>query len=284
MSLHPPSAPPASDEAQVARVRLWTLPLFFFGWVLIWWLLERNRILPQQPYGSVWIPVFIWWLRDAAPRPFSLRAVMGQPPKRSDYGWIGLLLVGCLCARFVWWSVKFLRTGQPPNALAFNFPSHPTLVASLVATLVAPVMEELLFRRTLFRKWRLRIGSRKALLLTSILFGLPHWGELIPSTLMGVTFVLLYTSTRSLWSPMLFHIINNAMSLPLAYASPIHIALETWWKQASYVLVLLLGSGAWLWFMLRSLRTLGDPLPPDSPLLQAAITPPSAPTAHSARS
>jgi len=245
-------------------------------------MLQRRGILPEQPYGAVWIPVFGWWLIEAAPRPFSPRAVLGQLPRHSDYAWIALLLVSCFCARFAWWSVRFLQTSQPPNAFAFSFPSHSGLAATLVTILVAPVMEELLFRRTLFRKWRFRIGPRKALLLTSILFGLLHPGEVVPSTLMGLTFVLLYTSTRSLWPPLLLHIVNNAMSVPLAYASPVHIGLETWWKLAGYVLVLLLGSAAWLWFMLRSWRTLGDPLPPDSPQLPAAVIPVVAKNVHHA--
>jgi hypothetical protein len=103
----------------------------------------------------------------------------------------------------------------------------------------------------LFRKWRLRFGPGKALL-------------------------LLYTWAGTLCAPLLLHMANNALGIALGEWGPLRVNVDTWWKLASFVPVLLIGGALWLRFLLQSWHTLSDPLPPDS--LQPAPVPlPSVP-------
>lgn len=89
----------------------------------------------------------------------------------------------------------------------------------LSAIVLAPVAEELLFRGYLFGVWRnTAIGLPGALLLTSLLFTVAHWGQygIIPlgfifcfSIVMG----LAREKSGSVWVPIILHGVMNSVSL-----------------------------------------------------------------------
>lgn len=84
-----------------------------------------------------------------------------------------------------------------------------------VTILVAPIVEELFFRGVLFNKWSESLGTKKALFLTSFLFGVLHIGSspiFIGQLLAGFLFCLVYMRTKSLVFPILLHIVNNIIS------------------------------------------------------------------------
>jgi hypothetical protein len=94
------------------------------------------------------------------------------------------------------------------------------LVTSLVAiaTLVAPVAEELIFRAGLFRYFRTRAPRWVALLLTSLLFGALHvtWGgkfeglsSLVPLTVLAVVFCVAYERTGLIGTTIVAHALFN---------------------------------------------------------------------------
>jgi membrane protease YdiL (CAAX protease family) len=135
---------------------------------------------------------------------------------------------------------------------------------------LAPVIEELLFRGTLFRSCRVRFGPGKAALLSSVIFAALH-PDSLSVFVSALTYVLAYTRTRSLWAPLLLHGLNNGVWFLLterfSWDAP-ELEFQGRWQFGIVALVLLLGVGVWLQFVRKSWRTLGDPLPPDS--LQAA--------------
>jgi membrane protease YdiL (CAAX protease family) len=94
--------------------------------------------------------------------------------------------------------------------------------------LTAPFAEELLFRGMVFRWLRDRLGLWSGLALSSILFAVihgPYWwlsGEKLGMELVcSLTFLVglgllmagLFQATRSLWTPLVFHGINNLLSM-----------------------------------------------------------------------
>ena len=91
-------------------------------------------------------------------------------------------------------------------AKAFSLP-HMVLML-LVAGLVAPVLEELVFRGFLYRAWERRWGWLPAMVLTSALFAVYHpnfWSAFLSS----VVFVCLYRRTGSLRAAILAHVVTN---------------------------------------------------------------------------
>lgn len=91
------------------------------------------------------------------------------------------------------------------------------VAAALVAVLVGPFIEELLFRGFLQAFVAQVVGERWALVLTSALFARLHGLAGLP-VLFGLSLFLgwLQQRTRSLWVPWSAHALNNAVTLALA--------------------------------------------------------------------
>ena len=79
---------------------------------------------------------------------------------------------------------------------------------SIIAVIVAPVIEELLFRGLLLQRWALRWGTMTGVILSSALFAIGHV-ELLGHFVFGVAMSALYLRTRSLWVPISAHALNN---------------------------------------------------------------------------
>jgi membrane protease YdiL (CAAX protease family) len=95
-----------------------------------------------------------------------------------------------------------------------------------MATVIAPVCEELFFRGFLhgwFCAWMPRPVSW---VVTSALFAAAHWHfpTFLPLFLLGGVLVLLYEITGSLWTSVLLHTLFNSITLVVAlrFAPPTH--------------------------------------------------------------
>lgn len=85
--------------------------------------------------------------------------------------------------------------------------------ATIVPVIVAPFLEELLFRGILFRKFEDMYGTLVALLVSSAFFGFAHFANpnsgVLPAIFIAIEAGLLlgmaYVATRSLWLPMGLH-------------------------------------------------------------------------------
>jgi membrane protease YdiL (CAAX protease family) len=99
----------------------------------------------------------------------------------------------------------------------FTTSNSPLLVLALtiVATVVAPLSEELLFRAGLFRIFRRFLPRWGALLLSGALFAALHWNvvHFLPLTVLGVVFALAYEKSGSLVVPVVAHGLFNLNSI-----------------------------------------------------------------------
>jgi membrane protease YdiL (CAAX protease family) len=274
-------------EDRISRVRPWTLiPVLLLpsvAWNLLSDPLGVSRELRQQVFQLLLYGLlFSWWLWNAAPRPFSVQAAMGRPPNLAGWGVVAVALFGLTCLRFIWRLVPHgseildaFSSGGPFSYTAAK--AAPTFFNLLVAVVLPPITEELVFRGTLFRKWRERWGPVMALLLTTVIFAVFH-ADHVGVLLSGLTYALVYTRTRSLWPPVVIHALGNGLLYGLDVLSylwdgPKLINLRSPLEYGVFALVLLVGVVLWLGFVVKSWRTLGDPLPPDS--LQPAPAAPS---------
>lgn len=268
-----PSSPRVqSYEERISQVRLWTL-LPVLGVPLLAWRLTSDHLAVPSDVSQVvsqlltgGLPI-VWWLLAVAPRPYSVPAAIGRCPDRAGWGLAAQALFGASCLRLIWWLSPHAPEIMSAVGRGLGFSFSPGLVSpepfKIFATVVLmPVAEELIFRGTLFRKWRVRWGPVTAVLLSSCIFGVLH-DERVTSVLMGVTLALLYTRTGSLLPALVVHGANNAVAA-LSNLRPKLIQLDRSWEYAVFALVLLIGVAAWLHFVLKSWRTLGAPLPPDS--------------------
>lgn len=102
-----------------------------------------------------------------------------------------------------------------------NADSPLTLVVMLaLATVIAPVTEEMIFRGGLFRYLRTRVPRAWALLVPALLFGALH-GNLaafLPLVGLGIVFALAYERTGSLLVPIIAHGLFNLNTILLVIA------------------------------------------------------------------
>jgi membrane protease YdiL (CAAX protease family) len=84
---------------------------------------------------------------------------------------------------------------------------------ALLGVVIAPVVEELVFRGIVLRRWAFKWGVWRGLLASSAVFGLLH-GPSAPGLIaFGVVMGLVYIKTSNLWVPIGCHMLNNALAL-----------------------------------------------------------------------
>lgn len=285
--VHFVSPPSESFESRLSRVSAWTLVPAYGGALLAGSLIKHG--LGVSAYASlqltnaiVFSSLLVWWLVLAAPRPFSVGVTMGRPLHLAGCGLAMVAGLGVSCLSYIeLLSGNFLdlwraATSGGPSTIRLTGADPANLVALLFLVAVGPLVEELVFRGTLFRVWRARWNPVLALLASSALFGLLHPLK-VSSFLAAVTFVLLYTRTRSLWATVLAHSLGNGTvavmgALHYFWASP-QIVLSGPVGYGAFALTLLTGAGVWLHFVIKSWRTLRAPLPPDSVPAAPAASP-----------
>ncbi|MEP7002215.1 MAG: type II CAAX endopeptidase family protein [bacterium] len=162
-----------------------------------------------------------WWaLRTSRTLGFGTDGLFSPPTRARDWRYALLfvpLLVLCVSALF--FQIALLSYAFPglKDALLEPSPSEPSsplviaLLTGLTGATLAPVVEELVFRGVLFRAWRSRFGHVRAMLGTSVLFGLLHH-DVIGSVIFGIVMVMLYGRTGSLLVPVVTHALYNAVT------------------------------------------------------------------------
>jgi membrane protease YdiL (CAAX protease family) len=127
------------------------------------------------------------------------------------------------------------------------------LVATIaVAVLLAPILEEALFRGALLQALARTRGAGRATLWTAVFFALYHlynpW-QVIPTFFLGLVLAWVALSTRTLWASIVVHAAFNAVSLAV-FAAPFTerqpAAEHVPWVVAAIFSLLILGSVSFL--------------------------------------
>lgn len=94
-----------------------------------------------------------------------------------------------------------------------------SLALSLGAVLLAPILEELIFRGIILKGLLTRYNPKYAIIISAIIFGLVHgnplqmWGALV----IGLIFGWVYYKTKSIGTTILLHFFTNFISLTEDY-------------------------------------------------------------------
>jgi membrane protease YdiL (CAAX protease family) len=116
--------------------------------------------------------------------------------------------------RFVAW---FLFGSRSDEFITTTGSAYPivNIITMLSVVILAPVIEEFLFRGLLLTRWSVKWGAPRAILLSSAIFGILH-KEFLGHMFFGYVMAVLYIETKSLLVPMLMHAANNALAYALA--------------------------------------------------------------------
>ncbi|MCH8551676.1 MAG: CPBP family intramembrane metalloprotease [Natronospirillum sp.] len=123
------------------------------------------------------------------------------------------------CGYFVVMSVMEVLVPADHGEIMTSLAGSRHLGLFLTFVVVAPVIEELVFRGYLFTAWRkTRLGLWGTVLLTSLIFSLVHaaqysWLILIYLFVFSIILGLAREKTGSIWTPAILHVLNNAIAM-----------------------------------------------------------------------
>jgi len=113
-----------------------------------------------------------------------------------------------------------------------------TVLAILLAVVLAPITEEIVFRGVLFRALDHRFGMWPAAVLSSAVFAVIHFEVLFSQPLalvglftVGILLAIAYHRTGSLLVPILGHAVFNAVSVSLALLVEQLDLASSWWPR-----------------------------------------------------
>lgn len=97
---------------------------------------------------------------------------------------------------------------------------YATIVTAISASFIAPIVEEFMFRGVILNRLKIKIGVKKAVLLSSILFGMIHCEVGIFSAIVwGICMSLIYLKTKNIFVTSAIHMINNFIASVLQVIS-----------------------------------------------------------------
>jgi membrane protease YdiL (CAAX protease family) len=181
-------------------------PEFLFGSNLIWYALiflflwVTLSVLRELPFWST-----LGW-RKLQPDNYGR--------KRSP---VGYFLTGCFLAFLVAWASSHVHTNEnmPIQELFKN--RDTALLLMCMAVLVAPLVEETVFRGYLYPLFARSFGVAPGIVLTGVLFGLMHgsqlgwsWGIVVLLILVGVIFTFARAHTGTVLASFLLHLGYNS--------------------------------------------------------------------------
>ncbi len=130
---------------------------------------------------------------------------------------IYILIIILHASGIINWLVEL--TGTPETQQAIKALQEASLidfvVLAITAIIIAPIVEEIVFRGFFFRVLSSHAGVIVAALISSVLFGAVHLSlaQTITLTVFGLVQCTLYASTRSIIYPMLLHMLFNCVGV-----------------------------------------------------------------------
>ncbi len=101
-----------------------------------------------------------------------------------------------------------------PDLLPEVMDPSSLLLDILSSIIIAPVLEELLFRGVLFNRLKIRIGIIPAMLLSSGIFALGHeFGGITSAFVFGICMCIVYLKTDNILMTMSIHFLNNLVAV-----------------------------------------------------------------------
>lgn len=140
-----------------------------------------------------------------------------------------VLTFAMLCVSIAWLDIMQLYTEADLN-LVDSRELDPTISAQdsgfsfymgllfIAMVIVAPILEELMFRGILLDRLSLKLSPLWAIAITSLIFGLLHH-DYVGNIIFGIVLCLIRLRDRTLFAPILIHMLSNLIAFLLIFSS-----------------------------------------------------------------
>ena len=179
--------------------------------------------------GWMFVVAIVWayaalaaWLTwQVRRRRVSIWRLLGSRPE--GYDW--LLTAGILAAAVIFSFgsamlisalLSYVGPGWPESFVGADgwLNEGPAVFLLVIVLVVAPVIEEVLFRGVMLHRIAVKWGLGPAIVVSSAVFGLLHV-NFVGVGVLGIVMALLYVRTRTLIVPIACHVLNNAVAVSL---------------------------------------------------------------------
>jgi membrane protease YdiL (CAAX protease family) len=184
---------------------------------------NANRVMSQGVHFiyPIFCVLFLLLIAPALSRSWCPALIIGLPPPRPfpvRYVLLALPMLGFAIAsvfvvyvplsyiapRFVEWRLS------DPVRLISGTSAVANVLSFLCIVFVGPVFEEFVFRGLLLTRWTIKWNVRRAIFLSSVLFGLLHT-DVVGAFFFGYALCVLYIETQSLFVPIGVHATYNGI-------------------------------------------------------------------------
>jgi uncharacterized protein len=172
----------------------------------------------------IYLWLFYWIYRKAKQVNIEIRLFL---QRTSNAKWLHLIgLVLCLLIfsvgsssitasllYYVWPSLLKLNIASyGPEQSVFNW-----ALDILTTIVLAPIVEEILFRGILLSRWSSKWGMRKAAIISALAFAILHTQDELGAFLFALCMTILYLRTQTLLIPIAAHALNNTIAVAIIF-------------------------------------------------------------------
>ena len=189
-------------------------------------------------------------------------------------GWVLPLIVISICTAFIILATfaainedlyySYLELGERLSWPAES-PAIVHILMVISAVVLAPVVEEYIFRGILLSSWTVKWGATRAIIISSFIFAIFHIDP-VGAFVAGVALCLIYFHTGSLLLVIFIHMINNGLAVIFMFMLPDMFLMDTPGdavRHLLYVIPVFVLSLLIIWPMIRKYWPAKDALPPD---------------------
>lgn len=160
-------------------------------------------------------------------------------------------------------ATSWIETPQWYTDLFKSMMQTGLLSTAVTVCVLAPVMEEFLFRRIVLCSLARKMGGWKALLLSSLMFAAAHFNlwQALPAFILGCLLGWVCLRTGNWWASVLLHALNNSLTIAVSVFFGPEVALtplsQVMTPGLYYLLVILSAvvAAAGIWLIYRITRT-----------------------------
>lgn len=194
--------------------------------VLLGLEITKYSMLMSALAGAITIPIlYIFYRKDKKQR------VYNEVVKTNLIGYILPVVFGmAVCFGFNWLIdiSRIIEIFPGFNEVAENLYGGSLVFEVIAIVVVAPILEELLFRGIIYNRIKTVSNKAVAAIISALIFAIMHGNVVqgIYAFIIGICLVFVYEKYKALQFPMLFHAAANLLSVIITEVTVISKALE----------------------------------------------------------
>ena len=198
---------------------------------------ERQGINFEDPIFTTslfnclfYIVILSWLLFYRAKTKFNFKHLLGRVWSVREHSKLLLMVIPLMLSAFssaqIIYYLLFLVSPEIASSLTEQellltsettaYPLLYNIIQVIAIVILAPIIEEILFRGIFLHRWGTKWSVRTAVITSSIIFGSLHF-NIIWASIFGLIMCLVYLKTKSLAVPIAIHFLNNLIAVVLSF-------------------------------------------------------------------